>query len=322
MTQLDDLAFCLLAAGGIPNPDTRGMDLLYVDPKTSSLVSKPWTSGGEEKLGRAEVIAHSVRPNSTASYVVGLSTRLIAYVSSNNELRVCEFDDESDEWVEDEAIPQYIMHPQGHVAAILVSSDQILIIFQVPSKRFNLVTKVDGSWTSTIVPVEPTAGSPIATLTVGNQFRIFYVSAKDNCLHHVGQENGGTWKDVAVANCVFGDGSKPKRLAALPSESGFQVFVISEKNTVWGFVNGEEKLKKLGNINENKFEPDGSEESFFMYMALGWCLGCLWCERKVRIHGMLTIFIRVKIVLTDVKTASAQLVLMRPRVILFIVRER
>jgi len=271
MTQLDDLAFCLLAAGGVPDPETGGMNLLYVDPETSSLVSKPWTSGGEEKLGRAETIAHSVRPNSTAAYIVGLSTRLIAYISSNSELRVCEFDDESDEWVEDEAIQQYIVHPQGHVAAVLVSTDQIPIIFQDPSKRFNFLTKVDGSWTSTIIPVEPIAGSPIGTLNTGNQFLIFYVSAKDNCLHYAAEEDGATWKDVAVANCVFSDEAKPKRLTVLPSEKGFQVFVMSEEYTVWGFVNGDEKLKKLGSMNGNKFDPDGSEEFFFMFMFVGWC---------------------------------------------------
>jgi hypothetical protein len=260
MTQLDDLAFCLMAAGGAEDPANRGVALLYVE--ATSLVSKLWTSGGAADFGDTMVISESVRPNSAASYVIGTSIRLVSYISTNNELRVSEYDEDSDEWVDDDTIPQYKVHPQGHVAAVLVPNDQIHIIFQDPSNRFNLLAKVDGSWTSTIIPVQPSPGSPIGTWTRGDQLHVFYVSANTDSLHYA-IKGSGTWKDVAGTNCVFNDKSKPRRLIVMPDSTNanlFQMFVMSEKNTLWQFTEGAEKLTKLGNMEGDKFKPDQSEE--------------------------------------------------------------
>lgn len=261
MTQLDELAFVLMAAGGAADSEKPGSHLLYVDPKTSSLVSKYW-SGGDEELGQPETIAESVRLNSKASYVIGQSIRFIVYISSSDELRVSEFDSDSDEWFDDEAIPHYKVHPQGHVCAVLFPNDQIRIIFQDSSQHFNLLHKVDESWSSSIIPVEPTAGSPIGSWICDNQLHVFYVSAKDNCLHYVVEEASGSWNDVALPTCVL-DTLKPKRLAVLPgvtAEKLFQVYVMSEANTFWNFAAETKELEKLGKMDGKKFVPDNSEE--------------------------------------------------------------
>jgi hypothetical protein len=271
MTQLDDLAFVLMAAGGAADSEKSGSHLLYVDPETSSLVSKFWP-GGDEELGQPEIIAESARLNSKASYIIGESIRLIVYISSSDELRVSEFDSDSDEWFDDEAIPHYKVHPVGHLSAVLFANDRIRIIFQDSSARFNILDKVDGSWTPTIIPVEPTAGSPIGSWICDDQLHLFYVSAKDNCLHYVVEEAGGSWNDVALPTCVF-DKLKPIRLTVLPgvtTEKLFQVYVISEANTntLWKFLAETKALQKLGSMDGNKLVPDNSEECYPLLWAL------------------------------------------------------
>ena len=231
MTQLGDLAFYLSAAGGARGP-SGPLYLLYVDPKTSSLVAKLWT--GEDKFERIENIAESVRPNSAASYIIGPSIRLIAYISSEDELRVCELDDESDEWMDDTSV-QHKVHPIGQVAAVLFPNDRVRIIFQDPSGGFTLLDRVGGSWSSIALPIALKAGSPIGTWMVGNHLHIFYVSANNNSLHYVVEDGDNQWKDVAVASCMFGEKSNPKRFMVLGGPKGdntFQVFVMTETNTV------------------------------------------------------------------------------------------
>ncbi|KAF4617718.1 hypothetical protein D9613_006174 [Agrocybe pediades] len=267
MTQLDDLAFFLLSAGGTADPTSTVVNLLYVDSKTGTLASKPWTGdGGEEKLGHAEHIAESVRPNSTAAYVIGGdSVRFIVYISSENKLCVVDFDEESDEWIEDETLPEYDVHPLGHVTAFLSPDDSETptIVFQDASERFNVVSKTEGSWSSLVIrAIAPIVGSPITTMTDDVSMRVFYISARDTCLHYVAAGAGSDWSvDAAIPQCSFSGTAMIKKMVISSSEQGPQVYAMDEEKAMWQFAAGNAKLKKAGKVVGNKFDPAGSEEA-------------------------------------------------------------
>jgi hypothetical protein len=108
MTQLDDLVVCLLDSATAPHPEGQGTYLHYFDAANSSLVSKLWKDGNKSS---PETVAKSVRPNTSASYVLEPPTQLVAYVSSTNELRIQRYDDEGEEWFDDKTGPRHEVHP-------------------------------------------------------------------------------------------------------------------------------------------------------------------------------------------------------------------
>ncbi|KAF4609405.1 hypothetical protein D9613_012982 [Agrocybe pediades] len=276
MTQLDDLAFVLLSAGGATDPASNAVTLLYVDSTTGDLVSRHWAGGGgEEKLGHANHIADSVRPNSTAAYVIAGSMQLIAYISCDNKLCVVDFDEESDEWIQDETLPQCDVNPLGHVAAFLASDAATpIIVFQDASERFNVVTKSDATWSSRVIPtIVPIVGSPITTMIMDTSTRFFYISASDQCLHHVAAGADSDWSvDTAIPQCSFSKTAAIKRMIISPSEKGLQVFAMDEDKAMWMFTEGNEKLKKAGQVIGNKFDPASKEEAvFFFFFFAAFC---------------------------------------------------
>lgn len=220
-----------------------------------------WAGNAKDEFESVEPIAQSVRPDTTAPYIIGPSIRLISYVSSENELRVSILDEDSDEWFEDTAVEQKV-HPNGQVAAILTDSDRVRVIVQDPSGSFTLLDRTDESWSSITLPAAPKAGSPITTWVTEDGLRIFYVSA-DNNLHYMVEDDGEQWRDVAVETCVFDENSMPKRfMVTEDSKDGnnFQVFVMTESNIVWTFSQESAKLGRLGHMDGSKFVPDVSEQ--------------------------------------------------------------
>jgi len=258
-----------MAAGGAVDPEGKGTFLLYVDPERSRLTSKLWTGG--KKFGPQELITSSVRPKSSASYLLTPTTQLIVCVSSANELRALSNDDE--EWEDDDDISRHKVHPDGKVAAALGADQHVRVLFQDPSKRLILLDRVDESWKPTVLPANPIEGSPFGTSTAEDKLHIFYISADDHYMHQVVQEADGSWKDRVFASCSFEEEKlTPKRFMVTrnPESNTFEVYVLTVRNALLKITqdgetsNGE--LKVLGNVDDKGEFVAGTSAQFAGYI--------------------------------------------------------
>jgi len=262
MSQYEDLCCMLSAAGFAPEPDGNNTFLLYIDPEQSSLISKLWSGG--KNFGRQDFIADSVRLNSSASYLFTSTSPIIICISSTDELRILK--NEDDEWADEESdISGQKVHPNGKVAAAIGADERVRVFFQDPSKRLIALDQVDGSWTPTVLPADPVVGSPIAT-TLSDERIVFYVSAKDNCVHYVVKDSDGSWKDKVFARCSL-EKLEPKYLMVTrePESSSFQVYVLTKENALLNISQDEAtpegKLTTYGKLKEEGgFEAEGSAE--------------------------------------------------------------
>ncbi|KAF9045502.1 hypothetical protein BJ165DRAFT_1611605 [Panaeolus papilionaceus] len=270
MTQLDDLAFCLLAAGGTVDPETGGMNLLYVDADSSSLISKPWGGHGrEDKLGAAKLVTTDVRPGSTAADFIRHTdqSRIVACITSQNTVSVLEFKSNSYEWIHIpfEDCVSCDVHPQGQITGFVGgNSTGPTITFQNPSGTLTVLRHDKGCWNSQAIPVDvasPVVGSPLSMALGETKFRVFYISAIDNCLHTVEHDDSQGWKDTALANCSFASqGTLLKRLSVLVDDRGVQAYLLDEEQTVWRYVERNGRVKMAGKMIGSKFRPDSSDE--------------------------------------------------------------
>jgi len=253
-SQLQELSRSLLAAGSAPDPKGEGEYLLYVDPNKSFLNCKHWTG---DAFGRQELVASSVRPNSTAAYLITPTEKLIICISPSSNLSAYTYDNDECEWVEsdDHPIAAYKVHPDGKLAASLDDKGQVYACFQDASQR---LVYLDHKWSSTVLPATPVAGSPFSTSFFDDTLHLYYISATDNYIHDVTRKNG-TWRDTVVIKYAFQ--TRIKAFFMTENESGgAESYALTQENALQKFA-AEGEITKLGNVRDGKFMPQTTEEA-------------------------------------------------------------
>jgi hypothetical protein len=271
---LQNLTRCLLAAGGISDKkgvsDERGnaMYLLYINPERSSLSCAYWKG---DSFGKRELLANEVRPNSVASYLITPSgEKVVIYISSSNVISGVRYDEEEEDWVADHAIAalKNTVDPDGKLTAVLDVDGHPCVFFEDTSKR---LVYLDNAWAPAFLPADLVKGSPLATSIVGGKVYVFYISAKDNCMHYVTQEGqqGGDWCDTLVSEYAFE--KKPKRflVTQTPDSRKFESYVLTDGNALLQ-INAEGKGKVLGKVDETGlFTPIDMQQSSIITIILG-----------------------------------------------------
>ncbi|THH06242.1 hypothetical protein EW146_g9675 [Bondarzewia mesenterica] len=272
MAEFQDLTRRLLAAGGAMDPEGKSMYLLYADH--SSLVSKHWTG---TSFGDQDVVATSVRTNSTASYLLAQNTRRIICISSSSALRALTYNDDDEEWVDD-TIPRHDVHPEGKLATSFDADNRVYVFFQDPAGR---LIQVDDAWNPTVLLAEPVAGSPIATAFVEDKIHVFYISAKDNCIHYVIQGGGSGWSDELMSKCSFEEEKVKRFSVGQNEESGaLEAYVLTEKSALLQIVGKQDEKVEAG--EEKTVLGKVDETGTFVAGTSAECCPRLWGPRRRR----------------------------------------
>ncbi|KAF8340103.1 hypothetical protein F5887DRAFT_178472 [Amanita rubescens] len=263
MSQLQDIVRILLAAGAHVDPQQgRGVRLLYVGSEDGTLMSQLWTG---DRFDEKELIADSARLNSTAAYLFTPTDRSVLYVSPSSTLGVARYSEDEEEWVSDDSIPQFQVDPDGKVTAAGSSGGLGHVFFQNRSKQ---LVHLDEAWTPTVLPVNPVNGTPLLAMVVEGQMHLYYVSASDNRMHCVFQQQDSGWTDNSLP---YPFEMKLRQFVMVTEGSGTLVPVaLTEQNQLlWFKADGSRTI--LGSVNDaGTFVASSSEENVFGFQ----CAGC------------------------------------------------
>ena len=250
ITQLQNFTRCLLAAGYSKSQDGKEQYLLYVDEQSSLLQFQYWSSDfivKEELVG-----ASTVRPNSTAAYVITLLGKLIIFITPSSRLGSYTYDDEEREWVQNDNDPlsAYVVHRDGKIAASVDANGRVHVVFQDASHS---LTYVDSQWSGTVLPVKPLVGSPLSISVVRNILRVYYISAKDEFIHDLSRVDG-TWHDIIVTKQRFY--KKIQSFMVVESEGGDNELYVM--NGALLKIDAQGHQIKLGDVQKGKFISERS----------------------------------------------------------------
>ncbi|PPQ92157.1 hypothetical protein CVT25_008782 [Psilocybe cyanescens] len=250
-----ELARYLLAAGSTTDPKGNVNYILSVDSTKSFLNCQHWKG---DTLAKQELLVESVRPGSTAAYLITPSEKLIVCITTSSNLTSYTYDPDDREWVEsDESLlSNYTVHPNGKLAGSLDAVGQVNVVFQDSSQRLISLISIDDEWTSTTLPVNAVAGTPISTLASKDGLLVYYISATDNFIHVAIHGSDGTWKDSATSKYAFTEEIK----AFCVGNAEF--FVLTAGNAILK-VTAEGTKTVLGNVKDGKFVPATVEEAGF-----------------------------------------------------------
>ena len=250
IAQLQNFTRCLLAAGYSKSLDGREQYLLYVDKQSSLLQFQYWSS---DFLAKEELVgASTVRPNSTAVYLITPLGKLIICITPSSRLGSYTYDDEEREWVQNDNDPlsAYIVHRDGKIAASVDANGRVHVVFQDASHS---LTYFDNQWSGTVLPVRPLVGSPFSISVVGNILRVYYISAKDEFIHYLSRADG-TWHDMVVTKHRFY--KKIQSFMVVESERGDnELYVMSDALLK---IDAQGHQIKLGAVQKGKFISERS----------------------------------------------------------------
>lgn len=249
MTKLQSLTRSLLAAGFAKSQDGKEQYLLYVDSRQSFLQCHQWSGNS---FGKQELIASSVRPNSTAAFLITPIGKLVICVSPSSSLDAYRYDPEEREWDESDEIPPNVVHPDGKLASSLDTRGRLHTVYQDPSGK---LVYLDNSWSNTSLNVSPMLGSPLSISAIGDTLHIFYVSARDNFIHDATATNG-KWNDRIVVKHKFGKNLKNFMMVETESREK-EVYVLTVDDKLLK-IDAENQLMKLGTVQMGKFVSERS----------------------------------------------------------------
>lgn len=217
MSELQELARYLFAAGAGPNPSGDGVSLLYVEG--TSLICKEWADGS---FVNQALVTSSISTNSPAAAVFSPSKRGVFYVGTSSTVCAAHYDDDEEEWTEDSLPVQQkvLAEPSGQIAACLDGKLGTSVFFQDSAKR---LVHLDGNFKATILPaVSATPGTPLAAVTGKDGIHVFYASSGDNTIHQLSTGDGSKWVDAVFAKPEDTDVKDLKKLTAvfMPGEEG------------------------------------------------------------------------------------------------------
>lgn len=253
MSDFQDLTRSLLAAGSVGDPEGEGEYLLYVDPQRSFLSCRHWEGNA---FGETELIAPSVRPNSTAAYLITETGKFVICITPSSNLSAYEYDGQWDE-IDDHPIMSYEVHSDGRLAASIGANGRIYVFFQDPSQR---LICLDDAYTATVIPVNPVVGSPFSTALFNDKLHLFYISANDNYIHDVTQEDS-TWKDRVVINYEFK--TEIKSFFTTEDEKGEDLAYVltGDSENALVKITGGGEMTKLGTVKDSTFVPQTPEQA-------------------------------------------------------------
>jgi len=211
MSELQELARFLFAAGAGPKPSGDGVYFLYVEG--TSLICKEWADGA---FGGQELVTSSINASSPAATVFTPSKRSVFYVGTSSTVCAAHYDEEEEEWTEEELPVQQkvLAEPSGQLAACLDGKLGTHIFFQDSAKR---LIHLDSNFKSTILPaVSVTPGSPLAPVAAEEGIHVFYASSEDNAIHQLAH-NGSNWVDKVFAKDI--EVKELKKFTAVPMPS-------------------------------------------------------------------------------------------------------
>ena len=253
MSQLQDLARILTSAAVDLNP-TEGMSLLHISGNT--LVSKKWTSG---TYGEEELIASDARADApAAAFFTTPDKRIVVYVSSSSLIRAVQFDKDEEEWNEVEPLPHLEVLQNGQVAAGVDRNGQMGVFYQ---DSLGDLVYLDDKWNPSVLPpVSIKAGSPLATLFVGDDLSVAFVS-KNGGIHTLTRDNKGVWLEKELTQQLMVDGII--RFMPVPAE-GNVVYVLTDKRTMYKISGKGVTAEEMGYVDDSgTYVAKTSAESVF-----------------------------------------------------------
>ena len=262
MSQLQDITRILLAAGAHMDPQRKGVYLFYVGSEDGTLISQLWTG---DRFDEKELIADSARLNSTAAYLFTPTDRSVLYVTPSSTLGVARYSEDEEEWASDDSIPQFQVAPDGKVTAAGSSGGLGHVFFQNQSKQ---LIHLDEAWTATVLPANPVDGTPLRAMVVEGQMHLYYVSASDNHLHCVFQQQDSGWTDKKKS---YPFEMKLREFIMVTEEDGplVPVALTEQNHLLWFKADGSRTI--LGSVNDSGiFVAPSSEENNYGF-ACNFC---------------------------------------------------
>jgi hypothetical protein len=270
MAELQNIVRILSAAGAGTHPDVKGTYLLYVEG--NALVSKLWNG---DSFGDQELIASSVRANSTAAYFLTPKERIVFYVSDSSELKAVRYDGEEEEWTPVKGFPDVKVAPSGQVAVFSDKGD-IPSVFVEDSTGH--VVYIDPELKTTTLPTSSVlSGTPLTPVVVALNVCLFYISSKDRAVHYVERSEGGKgWADKKLGDVKIAEnvvhflpiiepGQNVERTAAT-HDVDYVVVALTASKDVIHISTKENKQATLGTVNsEGKLVVKTSAENSYSY---------------------------------------------------------
>jgi len=236
MSELQELARFLFAAGAGPKPSGDGVFLLYVEG--TSLICKEFA---DNAFGNQELVTSSINTNSPAATVFSPSKRSVFYVGTSSTICAAHYDEDEEEWTEDQLPVQQkvLTEPSGQLAACLDGKLGTHVFFQDTAKR---LVHLDGSFKAAILPaVSVTPGSPITAIAAKDGIHVFYASSEDNAIHQL-THDGSKWADATFAKPEDVDVKDLKKLTAVFMPSGEEGNEVDVPN-VFALTGGKKMLQ-------------------------------------------------------------------------------
>ena len=234
MSELQELARYLFAAGAGPNPSGDGVSLLYVEG--TSLICKEWADGS---FGSQALVTSSISSNSPAAAVFSPSKRSVFYIGTSSTVCAAHYDEDEEEWVEDELPVQQkvLAEPSGQLAACLDGKLGTNVFFQDNARR---LVHLDGNFKATVLPaVSITPGSPLAAVAARDGIHVFYASSDDNAIHQL-SHSGSKWVDATIAKDIEVESLKKLTVIFMPSgEEGSE----AEEPNIFALTDGKKMLQ-------------------------------------------------------------------------------
>lgn len=248
-----ELARQLLSAGGTTDADGKINYILVVDAK-SSLICQHWNG---ETIAKQEVLVKSVRPNSTAAYIINDDEKIVVFVTPSSKLGASTYDAEERIWTQADSdeipITNHAVHPKGKVTSSPDASGKVFVFFQDANQR---LVCLNDEWTATTLPGDnPIAGTPIVVFaTLEGDFVVHYISSTDKFIHALVRGKDDVWKDVVAFKYACSEDVK----ALCLGEGEF--YALTEDGKVFKFdVDG--KKTDLGTVQDGKFFPKTVEQA-------------------------------------------------------------
>jgi len=263
VAQQQELVRFLTAVGFSSDPEGKFFYFLFTNEQ-SSIFSRHWNGSG---FGQEDPIANSVRPDSSAAYIITNNERFVFCISHDSSFRVLKYDDH---WLHLKNMPRYVVHPKGQMAGYVGLDGKRYALFQDASRR---LISLDETWTQTILPVQAAIGTPIAHIILGVPDRprllVFYLG-KDSRLHYLEQRIGGIWgSEFLFTDVLFEDKLNKMVVTWNESKRKLEVYVLTGKKGVFQATQGGRgEGLSLGKIEDEKFIP-GTDAEFVDFNLSG-----------------------------------------------------
>ncbi|TFY69361.1 hypothetical protein EVJ58_g463 [Rhodofomes roseus] len=253
MSQLQELARRLTSAGYALHPEGTATYTLNTDD--GSVVLMHWTG---DSVGSEELITTSARAGSTAAYIPTPDGGIVACITDSSTVAVLHYDEDEEEWVEADGLPQCEVDPNGQLVACLDSTASVVVAFQNDAGDLICLQESDEdeSWTTTEIQGarKPAAGTPLSIRIDFDSLalQVFYIAESDGAVHGATRLHGATlWEDTVVL--PTGGSESLKRLLVMNGPNGaadYMAYALTSADNVVQLTAGE-AVNDLGHVGKD-----------------------------------------------------------------------